>query len=192
MRYPSRVLGEGNGHTSDADGDLARRLAGGDRTAEAVLFRRLAPRIRLYGLRHLRDATAADDLVQDVLLMTFESLREGRVREPDKLASFVLGTCRKVAAGWRRQAHRRTRLLETHGWQLAPAEGAAPAPFDEGRLARCLGSLAERERLVIVLSFYAERSADDIGQEMGLTPGNVRVVRHRALLRLRTCFEGNA
>lgn len=174
----------------EADGDLARRLAGGDSSAEAVLFRRLAPRVRLYGLRHLRDPGAADDLVQDVLLMTFESLREGRVREPDKLASFVLGTCRKVAAGWRRQVERRTRLLEAHGWQLASVEGAPAAPLDLDRLALCLGSLAERERLVVVLSFYAERSADDIAQETGLTAGNVRVVRHRALQRLRTCFEG--
>lgn len=37
----------------------------------AVSARRLAPRVRLYGLRHLRDPAAADDLVQDVLLMTF-------------------------------------------------------------------------------------------------------------------------
>jgi RNA polymerase sigma-70 factor (ECF subfamily) len=185
-------LGEGNGHTSEADGDLARRLAGGDRAAEAVLFRRLAPRVRLYGLRHLRDPGAADDLVQDVLLMTFESLREGRVREPEKLASFVLGTCRKVAAGWRRQAERRSRLLETHGWQLAPTEGTEAAPLDLDRLTGCLGLLSERERLVVVLSFYAERSADDIGSELGMSSGNVRVVRHRALLRLRACVLGDA
>jgi hypothetical protein len=30
-----------------------------DREAEAELFRRMAPRIRLYGLRHFRDAAAA-------------------------------------------------------------------------------------------------------------------------------------
>ena len=52
----------------------------------------MAPRIRLYGLRHLRSATAADDLVQQVLLNLLEALRAGRLREPDKLAQFVLGT----------------------------------------------------------------------------------------------------
>ena len=38
-----------------SDGDLARRVASGERgatEAEAELCRRLGPRVRLYGLRH--------------------------------------------------------------------------------------------------------------------------------------------
>jgi len=50
------------------DGALARRIAEAgaapDAAAEAALYRRLAPRVRLYGLRHLRDPHAAADLVQ--------------------------------------------------------------------------------------------------------------------------------
>ena len=80
------------------DGALARRVAaaGGrvDSAAEGELYRRLARRVRLYGLRHLRDAQAAADLVQHVLLTTLERLRAGEVREPEKIASFVLGMCR--------------------------------------------------------------------------------------------------
>ena len=45
----------------------------------------MAPRIRLYGLRHLRDEQAAADLVQQVLMMTIESLRAGKVRDPGKI-----------------------------------------------------------------------------------------------------------
>jgi RNA polymerase sigma-70 factor (ECF subfamily) len=175
-----------------SDGDLARRLAGGDREAEAELFRRLAPRVRLYGLRHLRDEAGADDLVQDVLLMTFDNLREGRVREPDRLASYVLGTCRRVVAGWHRGTARRERLLAIHGPQLAPSREETEEPVDRARLTGCLGALAERERTVVVLSFYAERDAEAIGLELGLSPGNVRVVRHRALARLRACLEADA
>src|SRR4029079_19349709 len=70
------------------DGALARRVAaaggGPDSAAEAELYRRLAPRVRLYGLRHLRDRAAAADLVQQVLLMTLERLRAGEVREPER------------------------------------------------------------------------------------------------------------
>lgn len=175
-----------------SDGDLALRLAAGDGEAEAELFRRLAPRVRLYGLRHLRDPAAADDLVQDVILTTFDGLREGKVRELESLASFVLGTCRKVVANLRRGERRRRELLEWHGRELAPAFAEPEPPLDLDRLARCLAALAARERTIVASSFYAERSADEIAVELGLTPGNVRVVRHRALGRLRSCMEGDA
>ena len=171
------------------DARLALRVSAGDREAEAELFRRLRPRVRLYGLRHLRDAAAADDLVQDVLMMALDGLRQGKVREPDRLASYVLGTCRRVVAGLRRGAARRRLLLERHGRELAPAAEGDP-PLDLDRLTVCLAALSERERTVTVLSFYADRGADEIGAELGLTPGNVRVVRHRALGRLRACMEG--
>jgi RNA polymerase sigma-70 factor (ECF subfamily) len=175
-----------------SDADVALRLAAGDPEAEAELFRRLAPRVRLYGLRHLRDRGAADDLVQDVILMTCDSLREGRVRDPQVLGSFVLGMCRKVVANLRRGERRRRELLERHGRELVPAFSEPEPLLDLERLARCLTALSERERTVVVSSFYAERSADEIGTELGLTPGNVRVVRHRALASLRGCMEGAA
>ncbi len=53
------------------DGELVRAIAAWSehaRAAEAELCRRFAPRIRLYGLRHLRDQDRARDLVQAVLL----------------------------------------------------------------------------------------------------------------------------
>jgi RNA polymerase sigma-70 factor, ECF subfamily len=175
-----------------SDSDLARRLAAGDREAEAELFRRLAPRVRLYGLRHLRDRAAADDLAQDVMMMTFDGLRSGKVRQPEQLASYVLGTCRKVVADVRRCVERRQRLLERHGRELLPLASAAEPPLDLERLAHCLAGLSERERTIVVLSFYADRSSDQIGDELGLSAGNVRVVRHRALARLRACMDGGA
>ena len=182
-------MAEGDRTGDGSDSELARRLAGGDRGAEAELYRRLAPRIRLYGLRHLRDRAAADDLAQDVVLMTFESLRTGKLREPDRLASFVLGTCRRVVADLRRGATRRQRLLERFGSDLKPATASDEPPLDLQRLAHCLERLSARERSVVVLSFFAERRSDEIGVELGLSPANVRVVRHRALARLRTCLE---
>ncbi|HTB75380.1 MAG TPA: hypothetical protein VK762_19150, partial [Polyangiaceae bacterium] len=82
-----------------ADAELVRRIGTGtsDSEAEAELYRRFGRRIRLYGLRHLRSDVMAEDLVQQVLVLAIESLRHHRVREPERLASFILGSCRMVA-----------------------------------------------------------------------------------------------
>ncbi len=58
--------------------------------------------------------------------------------------------------------------------------------------AACLQALAERERLVVVLTFFADKSGDEVAKELGVSAGNVRVIRHRALARLRDCMDGEA
>src|SRR5512134_123668 len=122
----------------------------------------MAPRVRLYGLRHLRDEHASDDLTQQVLITTIEALRAGRLREPEKLASFVLGTCRMTVLDLRRGAQRRARLLEQFGvGRLAPAEPSLPE-LDHEQLTRCLQALKERERTVVVMTFYDERTGADV------------------------------
>jgi RNA polymerase sigma-70 factor (ECF subfamily) len=169
-----------------SDGDLARRAASGDRAAEEELCRRFRPRIRLYGLRHLRDDAAAADLAQDVLLTVVARLRAGEVRSPDHLASFVLSTCRQLAVSTLRTRRRREALLAA---EPLPAPHGPPAdPLPRDRLVRCLEALASRERTIVLATFYAEQPADDISREHGLSSGNVRVLRHRALRHLRTCL----
>jgi len=105
----------------------------------------------------------------------------------------VLGTCRRMAIGLARSTTRRQRLLERFGPELAPAAWTLESPsLDLDRLVSCLERLAERERSVVVLSFYADRGAAEIAAELGLSPANVRVVRHRALSRLRGCMQARA
>ncbi len=174
------------------DGALARRIAAAgaapDSAAETELYRRLAPRVRLYGLRHLRDRQAAADLVQQVLHMTLERLRAGKVREPEKIASFVLGTCRMTVLEMRRGTRRRETLLETWADTMEAFEAPEPLALDPSRLAGCLEALSERERSVVVLSFFGDKQADEVGAELAISGGNVRVIRHRALGRLRECM----
>jgi RNA polymerase sigma-70 factor (ECF subfamily) len=63
---------------------------------------------------------------------------------------------------------------------------------DAPRVAECLRALAERERLVVLLTFYADREAPRIAEDLGVSPGAVRVIRHRAMSRLRDCVLGRA
>jgi RNA polymerase sigma-70 factor (ECF subfamily) len=174
-----------------SDADLAQRVADGQREAEAEVCRRMGPRIRLYGLRHLRSAAAADDLVQQVLLKMLEALRAGRLRDADKLAPFVLGTCRMTVLDLRRSARRQERLLAEFGADLVPDQPPMPR-LDGDHLARCVQTLEERERTVVVLTFYDEQTAAEAAGFLGISEANVRVIRHRAIKQLRVCMGSTA
>jgi RNA polymerase sigma-70 factor, ECF subfamily len=174
-----------------SDEALARRIAGGPARStdaeESELYRRFAPRVRLYGRRHLRSDAGADDLAQEVLLLTIERLRAGEVEKPEQIGSFILGTSRMMCHSERRVARRRealvTRFVDTSVETAPPSLSALDAP----RVAACLRGLAERERLVLLLTYYADREAPRIAEDLSLSPGAVRVIRHRAIARLREC-----
>src|SRR5262245_19565695 len=169
------------------DADLVPRIAEGDGEAETELCRRMGPRIRFYGLRHLRSPSAADDLVQQVLLKVLEALRATRLREPEKLAHFVLGTCRMTVLDLRRTTRRQEELLATFGSDLVPNSTVLPR-LDVRQLAGCVQGLKQRERSVIVMTFYDEQTASETARFLGISEANVRVIRHRAIQQLRTCM----
>jgi RNA polymerase sigma-70 factor (ECF subfamily) len=157
---------------------------------EHEICSRFAGRIRAYGLRHLRDPAAAADLVQLVLLAVLTALRERRVEDPERLDAYVHGTCRNAVMDMRRSDARQRRVAQQASAGLA--EGYEPAwpSVDRGRLEDCLRGLEARDRAVVLATFVEDRDADEIGAQMKLSAGNVRVIRHRALARLQACVEG--
>ena len=171
----------------------ARRIAGAApgeaREPEAELYRLLAPRVRRYGLRHLRDPHAAADLMQHVMTLTIETLRDGRLREPERVVSFVLGTCRMTVLDQRRTEHRRDTLLQLYGETVSIADVHVAPRLDHARVAYCLERLPERERSVLVLTFCEDQSSEAVAADLGLSPGNVRVIRHRGIEKLRRCVD---
>ena len=174
----------------ETDGTLVRRIAAagqGARAEEAELCRRFAPRARLFGLRHLRDDDRARDLAQTVMLALLQAVREGRIAEPDRIDRFVLGACRNQVLR-AKETGARIDIVADPGRDIAAA-AVAEEQIDAGALVRCLDALEVRRRTVVYLSFTEGRSAAEIAVAIGTTPGNVRVLRHRAVEELRRCLE---
>ena len=123
--------------------------------------------------------------------MAIERLRAGQVREPERLASYVLGMCRMVVLDLQRTHARQQRLLGTYAHDLAGNERETTLPPDDAGLLRCLQRLPERERSILVMTFYDDRQARDVALDLGISEGNVRVIRHRGLERLRECMNSS-
>lgn len=179
-----------------ADGDLAERIASQSndpselRMLEDELFRRFLPRVRIFGRRHLRDPDRVDELCQRVLTTVLQKLRLGALREPDRIASFVFGVARMKSREIVREGYRLVSLEEEHQ-ENKPDPASSVDQLGIKRLPDCLSRLDERQRSIVVLSYFEERNAEQLAQLWNITDTHVRVLRHRALARLRRCIEGS-
>ena len=63
-----------------------------------------------------------------------------------------------------------------------------PEP-ESARVDRCLATLQPREWRLLLLLFQEGSTPAEAAEMLGTTAGNVRVIRHRALGRLRECVE---
>ena len=89
----------------------------------------------------------------------------------------------------RRGERRRAELLERYAGDLPMADLQIAPRLDQARVADCLERLPERERTVLVMTFYDEQPSEAVGTQLGLSAGNVRVIRHRGIDKLRRCVD---
>ena len=181
-----------------SDSELARTIAACARgrvdasclarDAEAELCRRYVRRLITFGRRRLGSLDEARDLAQSSLLLGLQKLRAGEVREPDKIGSFLFGVARSLS-GTEVRKRARSETFDPAERELVAEAFELPDPLARDRVGGCLEKLPERQRTVLLMSFYAERTSDEIADSLGLSGGNVRVLRHRGVVRLRDCLD---
>lgn len=124
------------------------------------------------------DHEAARDLLQSALARTLPKWRRLRDGNPEGYVRRVLYT--EFVTGWRRHrlAEYPTERLPEHG-HPDPSEDAALRLS----LERALGRLTARQRAVIVLRFYEDRSVQEAAAILGCSEGTVK---RRKKLSLRS------
>lgn len=131
---------------------------------------------RLVRLATLLTGTSevARDVVQDAFVRLH--VRWSSVRNP---AAYVQ---RSVVNGCR--SHHRTAARDAAKLRLLGADGEEPE-LDVDHTVATLAQLSHRERTVIVLKFYEQRSEAEIAELAGCRPGSVGPTVQRALAKLR-------
>jgi RNA polymerase sigma-70 factor (ECF subfamily) len=134
-------------------------------------------------------ADLADDVTQEVCLSVLVSL--GRYEDRGlPFAAFAFRIAqRRVADAYRRTGRARLELMADVP-DMVDLTTPGPAELAETReravVARqLLLLLPETQREVLLLRVAAGLSAQETAEALGLTAGNVRVLQHRALARLR-------
>jgi RNA polymerase sigma-70 factor (sigma-E family) len=127
------------------------------------------------------DWHAGEDLVQEALARVY--LRRHRLMDPASLDPYT----RKVLISLFLTSRRRRWHNELAVGELPEraASSAADQLDDRQDLSAALGTIAPRQRAVLVLRYYADLPEVEIADALGCTPGAVKTHAARGLARLR-------
>jgi RNA polymerase sigma-70 factor (sigma-E family) len=133
------------------------------------------------------DAHLAEDLLQQALVKL--ALRWDKVRHehPDAFVRRVL--YRDAVSAWRR-SRRESVGLADDGYAAVPEPAPEAAVGDRVDVHRALMQLTAKQRAVLVLRFFEDRSEAETAELLGVGVGTVKSQTHAALERLRRVAPG--
>jgi RNA polymerase sigma-70 factor (ECF subfamily) len=182
-----------------SDEVLLARVTGGDQQALGCLFQRYGRLLRSIAARILKDASEAEDLVQDLFL--FIQRKCGMFDSSKSSARSWI-----VQMAYHRAIERRryltTRQFYTHaevesrghqvvGKPTSESDYSAEAVFGRNGLEKVLGDLSEDQRETLRLHFFEGYTLAEISEKLGQPRGNVRHHYYRGLDRLRKEMLGS-
>lgn len=131
-----------------------------------------------------------EDRMHDAFLVVVQAIRDGKLREPAALPSYILGIarltlCSKIGV---RARHERLNGSLRH-WITSRQGRVTPeqalAEKERMQIMRdLLGSLNDKERQILTRFYLHEQSKEQICREMDLTDTQFRLAKSRAKQRL--------
>ena len=173
--------------------DLARALAEGDLRALAALYDSYAARVFSLALRHLHDAGAAEEAVQDVFLKICRARGVFDATRGD-LSAWIFAIARNaVYDRLRREARRqREQAVDT-----ASLDALAETPFEalerllaRERLAGLLADLPPEQSDMVRLVYVEGRTVAEAARALGTPLGTAKSRLRAALRGMRRSLAG--
>ena len=138
----------------------------------------------------------AVDCVQEALCTLLELAQRGSAPLEGDEARAMLVTIVRNAARNRRRRHFVARPHDDIGElesrapdpSQPPADDALAKAEDHVRLRACVEELCAIQKAVVTLRLLEEQPGEDVASALGITPGYVAVLLHRAKRELRACM----
>jgi RNA polymerase sigma-70 factor (ECF subfamily) len=148
------------------------------------VFSRHASSIYRFLYRRVGNKEDADDLTSEVFM---KAARQLDTDQPDAaIISWLFTVARTVLADHWRRWYRRAPSVALDDRLLHTAADIEPTPRvnpdAEGLVDAVLATLPDRYRQVLELRFLKGCSIQEAAAQLGVTPGNLKVMQHRALL----------
>jgi RNA polymerase sigma-70 factor (ECF subfamily) len=176
--------------------ELAHRIRNGDRSAEDELVSRYSAQLEFLVHRWTRDGDDAQDLYQESVRLALEKLRNGELKDSEKLAPFLRSLARNLCRHYYRLNDRREKLLYANG------PPCSPPPCSLGRIllrekAEMVRSVLadmpqERDREILYRYYIAEQEKPQICKDLMISSAHFKRVLFRARERFRDLYESRS
>jgi RNA polymerase sigma-70 factor (ECF subfamily) len=159
----------------------------GDRRAFEELVGLTHRRVYSLAFRLTGDRTEAEDVAQEAYLRMFRGL--AGFREEARFETWMHRIVTNCAMSMLKRRGRFGDVLAEEAEDLPVPDTTAPRLAERDALSRALAVLPEGQRVVVLLKDVYGLSCREIGEEVGIEEGAVKVRLHRARKRLRELLD---
>ena len=155
-----------------------------------MLMKRYQREIHIACLRYLRHPHDAEDALQEVLIRIHRYLHrfEGRSSFRTWVHRITQNQCHSLAAKKARQ-EKLTELALWYHDELNESVDLDVATDNQVLVEQALMGLSKRDRELLKLRFYQDKSLDEIAGALGVRVGAAKMRLYRALARLRLAYD---
>ena len=174
------------------DESYVERLHAGDFRTQEHFVAYFSELIQLKLRSRLNSPQAIEDVRQETFTRVFSALRQGKIRQPERLGAFVNSMCNNVLLEHYRGASRTDSLDEDNPPDIPATNvdilGAIAAQQMRKKIEQILDDMPERDRRLLREIFLEERDKDAVCTDFGVDRDYLRVLLHRAKQSFKSLY----
>jgi RNA polymerase sigma-70 factor, ECF subfamily len=175
------------------DEPYLERLRAGDFRTQEHFVAYFSELIQLKLRSRVQSPQAIEDVRQETFARVFAALRaEGKIRQPERLGSYVNSICNNVLLEYYRSSQREPVLEEEEDQDLPDTTidfiGAIAAKQMQEKVREILEEMPERDRRLLRAVFLEEQDKDAVCRDFGVDRDYLRVLLHRAKLAFKSLY----
>jgi RNA polymerase sigma-70 factor (family 1) len=176
------------------DNELVERLQKGEVEAFDQLYAKYSGKLYGFGLKYLRSAAEAEELVQSVFLKLWESAKN--LRKESSFKSYLFTIAYNEMCKLFRKRNYQLKFIEDTLYENSQFSTEIEDGIDYQsvleQVEQIVNKLPDKQRIIFIKSRQEGKSSKEIAREVGLSPGTVDNYMSEALKFIRSRLQNES
>jgi RNA polymerase sigma-70 factor, ECF subfamily len=161
----------------------------GNREAFGFIYDHFRERIYKFIFFRVGHKELAEDILSDTFVKAWVRIQD--ISSPKALSSWIYSVAKNNVIDYYRVKKVTIDIAEVSEFLVDAANpiDSANLSVEHAHLLDILSSISEEQRLIIQYKFFEDLTNEEIASIMGKTEGAVRVLQHRAILKLKQLIK---